>query len=241
MAFQGNGVKLSGNDGKLQSHTFGSEVLGDGVTPLPAGLYIVTGVGGSSAFPSPALSGDGIAVGDVFEVATGVSFTPASGDDLVTLVTADRCDVSSWAMEFSAAEVDVTTQCDTLREYVSGTRDMAGTLNGVFKVGTTDSTDGYLREFIAIAKQDAAVSYDKFEQTDTTYIGSFFVNKDINKADIIKVVGAFKIYGISLGGELDGAQAFSSSFRFAPLTFTRASDSVQVEINPVYHRLGDGT
>jgi hypothetical protein len=110
MAFNGDGTKLTGDDGYLRRATFSTEIPGDGSTPLPApGVYLVTNVAGTSSFPPTALSGTGIAKGDVLVLKTGDSLTPAVNDDVVTLTLTDQCDISSWAMEFTKEEIEVNS------------------------------------------------------------------------------------------------------------------------------------
>ena len=246
MAFNGNGVRLAGDDGALQKASFGAEILGDGLAALPVPTvssvyfaYLVIKIAAASAFPAPALGGDSIISGDILILKQGDSITPATDDNVVTLDLADRCDISSWGLEFSAAEIDATTLCDKIMKYIKGKVDASGTMAGVFVTGTTDSTDGFLREFIDIKKQDGDVSFDTFLKEDTIPLGFFYVNKKVSKADLMIVITPFQLYGESLGGELGTAQTFSSPFRPAALSYTSAAGD-DVEINPSFYRIGDG-
>lgn len=238
--FNGDGQKFVGDDGFVKKATFGAEIAGDGVTPLPVGTYLITKVASSSAFPAPALGGTAAAPGDIITVATGVTITPATDDDVVTLVLADQCDISSWAMEFSKEEIEVTTLCDSVKKYRAGKADMSGTMNGVFTAGTTDATDGNLRQFIDIAKQDAGASFDRFAQQEAILLGFWYINDDTNLADQMFVVAPFQLFGQGLGGEIGAAQSFSSAFRFANLSYTDAGGETAT-IKPTFYRIGDGT
>jgi hypothetical protein len=238
MSLNGNGTKFVGDDGFVKEATFGAEIAGDGATPLPApGTYLVIKVAGASAFPAPASGGDSIAVGDILVLETGDALTPAIDDDVVTLSLADQCDVSSWAMEFSKEEIDTTTLCNSVKTYRAGKSDMAGTMNGVFMAGTTDSTTGALREFIRIAQQDEVASFDSFAQRESITLGFFYVNDDVNIADKMYVVAGFQQFGLGLGGEIGSAQSFSSSFRFADYAYTTVG-GLTVTISPTFYRLG---
>ena len=91
--FTGDGQKFVGDDGSLYHATFGSETAGDGVTPLPVGVYLVISVGSPSGFPAAVDGGASTAVGDVLDVKTGVSIVPETDDDVVELILEERCDI----------------------------------------------------------------------------------------------------------------------------------------------------
>lgn len=240
MAFNGDGQKLTGDDGFVKKATFGAEVAGDATTPLPVGTYLITKVAAVSTLPSAALGGLDPAPGDILTVIGSASITPAIDDDLVTLTLEDQCDVSSFAMEFTKEEIDVTVLCDDVKKYRAGKADMAGSINGVFTAGITDSTTGSLRQFISVAKQDGDVSFDRFNQAESILLGEFYVNIDSNIADIMKVVAPFQMFGQGLGGEIGAAQSFAASFRFANLQYTDSNGEVAT-ILPTFYRIGDGT
>lgn len=237
----GDGQKFIGDDGIVKRATFGAEVKGDGITPLPVGSYLITSVGTPSGFPSALMGGIDPAGGDVIEVETSISIVPLTDDDVVTLVLEDQCDISSWRMDFTKEEVDVTTLCDFVKKYRAGKGDMAGTMTGIFTAGISDAIDGRLQEFLDIVRQDGAVSYSRYSQQDTIMLGFWYINdsRDIG-ADIMKVVAPFQFYGDGLGGELGSAQTFESPFRFANLSYTDSNDN-KVDIQPTYYRLGDGS
>ena len=239
MAFNGDGQKFTGDDGFLQTAEFGAEIAGDGATPLPTGTYLIISVAAVSGFPAPADGGDAAAAGDVIVVGAGVGIIPEVDDDVVTLTLSDKCDVSSWTMEFSKDEIEVTTLCDAIKKYRAGKPDMSGTINGIFTAGISDDPDGDLRQFIDVVKQDGGDSYDKFTQEASIGLGFFYVNNNTAIADIMFVVAPYELYGYSLGGEIGSPQSFSSGFRFGNLTY--ASDGGDtITINPAFHRIGDG-
>jgi len=241
MAFKGNGQKLTGDDGYLQNATFGTEIPGDGVTPLPVGTYLITKVAAVSAFPAPAYGGDAAAAGDIIVVEGTNSITPATDDDVVTLVLEDKCDVSDWTMEYSKEEIEVTTLCDLVKKYRAGKPDMTGTINGIFLTGTTDDEDGLLRQFIRIVKQDGDNSFDSFAQQESILLAFLYVNNKTSIADKMWVAAPIQLYGESVGGEIGSAQTFSSPFRFGDLTYTDTGNGETVSIEPTFYRLGDGS
>jgi hypothetical protein len=242
MAFTGDNQKLTGDDGYLKYAEFSTEIPGDAATALPApGVYLITKVAAVSTFPAAALGGSDPAAGDILVLKTGDSITPAVDDDVVTLTMTDQCDISGWTMEFSKEEIDVTTLCDIVKKYRAGKADMSGTMNGVFTIGTTDSTTGVLRQFIPIAKQDGDASFDRFDQEEAILLAQLYMNDDTNIGDEEYIWAPVQMYGTGTGGELGAAQSFSSSFRFANLSYTDSGNAAEVDILPTAYRLGDGT
>jgi hypothetical protein len=239
MAFNGDGQKFVGDDGFIKRASFGAEVLAPGALPVPA-VYLITAIGTPTGFPVNAYGGASAGVGDILVLKAGDTVTMLAGDAVVTLTLKDQCDVSSWTMEFSKEEIDVTTLCDYVKKYRSGKADMSGTMNGIFTAGITDDTDGYLRQFIDIAKQDGDLSFDRFSQQESIMLGFFYVNIDTALADEMYIVAPFQIYGTGLGGELGSPQSFSANFRFANLSYTDSNGDTAV-IEPTFYRLGDGT
>ncbi len=244
MAFTGNGTKLVGDDAFLQRASFGAEILGDGLTALPVGTYLIINVAGTSGFPASADGGLDPAAGDILTVETGVTITPETDDDVVTINLEDLCDISSWTMEFTKEEIETTTLCDAVKKYRAGKPDMAGTLNGIFVSGTTDDKDGFLRQFIDIVRQDGGTSFDRFVKQDEILLGQFYVNNTASLTDKMWIAAPFQTYANSLGGEIGSPQSFSGSFRFADKSYTVLSGSAagnNVAIEPTFYRLGDGS
>lgn len=249
MAFTGNGVKLTGDDCFLKLATQGATVDGDNVTPLPVGtaddpaVYLITKVAGTSGFPAAALGGTASAVGDILVLKTGDSVTPNTNETVITLTMTDLCDTSSWTMQFSKEEIDITTLCDGVKTYRAGKSNMTGSLGSIHVVGTSDSYDtnvGILKQFIDIAYQDADASFDRFTQTESILFGFFYTNDDSNIADESYVVAPVQFFGKGIGGELGSAQSSDSSFRFSNKTFTDDNGDTAEPV-PTYYRLGDGT
>lgn len=235
MAFFGDGQKFVGDDGLVQKATFGAVVNGDGATPLPTGLYLVLAVAAVSGFPPNTVGAD-IAVGDFLLVDAGVAIVPQVGDVVVTVTVEDLCDISSFTIPFEKASIDVTTLCDTIKKYRSGKADMNGSMNGIFTAGISDEADGFLRQFIRIAKQDGSTSFDSYAQQDSILLGIFYINANSNIADRMAIIAPFILFGYSVGGEMGSAQSFKSSFRFSNLVYD--DGTYEVTIEPTFYRWG---
>lgn len=241
--FNGDGTKLVGDDGFLQFATPGATIDGDGATPLPASdtaAYLITEVAGSSGFPAPAYGGTAAAVGDILQVATGQVITPNLNETVLTLNLEDQCDVTSWGMNFTKEEINVTTLCDFVSKYRSGRPDMQGSLAGIHVIGVSDDEDGILRQFIDIVLQDGDNSYDRFEQQDAVLLAKFYTNYKEEIADLTYVYAAVQFFGKGLGGEQGSGQTFEAPFRFTDKTYTDANGNT-ASITPTYYRLGDGS
>jgi len=247
MAFHGDGQKLIGEDGYVQRATFGSEIIGDGATPLPDGLtadkpaaYLIIAVATPTGFPPAISGGNDPAVGDVLMVELGITIVPHTGDDVVELILEDQCDISSWQMAYKKPEIPVTTLCDLVEKYRAGLADMAGKMDGVFTVGITDEPDGLLRQFIRIARQDGEASFDSWNQQEAVLLGFFYVNHRKAIADLMYVVAPFQMYGLDMGAKKGAAQTFGTDFRFANLKYVSIA-GVEVALEPTFYRLGDAS
>jgi hypothetical protein len=233
--FYGDGTKLIGEDGIVSKGTFGAVVNGDGATPLPVGTYLVLAKALASGFPGPT-TGTAIAVGDFLQVALGDAIIPEVGDVVVTIILEDLCDMSSFTIPFTKDEIDVTTLCNAIKVYRSGKTDMKGSMNGIFTVGISDDVDGFLRQFIRIAKQDGGTSFDSYAQQDSILLGFFITNKSTNIADKMGIIAPFTLNGYSSGGEMGNPQSFKSDFRFSTMKY---DDGIyEVTIEPTFYRWG---
>mgnify|MGYP005797461811 FL=1 len=123
--------RLVGKDGEVYAATKGTLIEGNGSTALTDGYYIVAAVAStSSALPA------GLQAGYVFKGSAEI--TPAEGDNVIPLTLTRKCDITSFSVEYSADEIDVTTLCDTQRSYRAGFTDATGTLEGVTTIGLSE-------------------------------------------------------------------------------------------------------
>lgn len=237
--FTGNGIKLTGEDAFVQKATFsGTIISGDGLATLSEGIYFIVATAAASAFPAPALGGGAIEPGYFINVSATDVITPAIGDDVMLMTLTDKCDISSFTMEFTKTEIDTTTLCDAVKTYRNGKSDMSGTMEGVYKIGETDDPDaGFMRQFISVVKQDGDISMDLFTNVNEILIGVFYVNNDTSLADETYVIAAYVLNGFTMGAAQDAAQTFSSGFRFA--SFNEPVSDIPVK--PAVYRIGDGT
>lgn len=240
-SFKGAGQRLVGNDGKVVGVAFDTEVTGDASTPVPAGRHIVTALDASTGFPASAESGaEDIKVGYMFDVQAGdTSIVPAVGDKYVPLLETDLCDISAWQLQFSADEIQVDTFCDINKVYEIGKVDVAGSVSGIVKVGTTDGVGDYgiARRFMNIVRQSGGDDINLFEKVAGEILVQLYLNKDTDKADLIMFFAPINLFGFSIGAQNGAnAQAFESSIRIG----TMVAGAAEVELVPALYRIARG-
>lgn len=209
--------RLVGSYGKLTVGAFGPDLVAS--EALVAGeWYLVKGIDGSaSIFPT------GAVVGFMWKASGGEILAT---DDVCQLWTADdMCDIQSFSMDWTSAEVQTTTFCDDYNVYVAGKVDITGTVEGVMTTGLTDGIGGFQSQFVDIVKQDDT-QVDPADYVVTPALGSIVLAQlFVDKTTTTGEAEAFYLVPMSLtgfsasaGGE--EAQTFSSPFRVAPIEGT---------------------
>jgi len=217
--------RLVGSDGELVTVTFGTALVGDATDDLDdlvgggvgsgEGWYRVAKISdGTSALPS------GLVVGDLFWddgtlVLADASSTDA--DEVEPLVTTQQCDVTSFSIDVSRNEIDVTTLCDNVMKYRGGKIDMTGSLEGITTLGVTDNAGWIMNNFIRVIKQASAgtVTVNAIDDDDIYIQGK--LQKDTSSGESEAFIFAkITVLGTSLGASGDDAQSFSGNFRIAP-------------------------
>jgi hypothetical protein len=213
--------RLVGSDGKLVTVEYDEEVTGDGIETLDelqggsaasgdgAGWWEVTAIAASTAFDS------NLEVGDLFwDDGTLVLET---GDKAKYLIETEQADVTSFNLELSKAEIDVTTLADDVRRYRTGKVDMTGSMEGITTLGETDAAGWVLNNFIKVISQSSAGVVTKSPIDDNPIYIKGVLQKDITNGEKEAFFWArINLLGSSLGASGEDAQNFSSSFRIAP-------------------------
>ena len=201
--------RLIGSDGKLVTVTFGT-VLDSTDSPIDTdGWYQVEDIGVASDLPA------GLSVGELVYLVDGD--TLAAGDEVAPLVEREQADVTSFNLEISKAEIDVTTLADGVRRYRTGKVDMNGSLEGITTLGETDAEGWVLNNFIKIVQQTATGTVSVFEVDDSPIYLKGYIQKDDSPGEKESFVWArVVLLGSSLGASGEDAQNFSSNFRIAP-------------------------
>jgi hypothetical protein len=201
-------TKLSGLYGSLATAAQTPTTTG---TLTADAKYIVTTVGGSTVLASGATAG-------YLYVADGTEDITSSGDVLILLTESTKCDLTNWTLEFTKAEIDVSTICSDIKEYVEGRTDSTGTIDGIFYIGVTDVNDGIQNAFIDISRQADPGGTITIDTINGDQILLLLYTQDSTasgETESLYVVPAILYsFGANAGGE--EAQTFSSTFRPAP-------------------------
>lgn len=199
--------RLEGDYGKFVKAVLGAEVS-SGTTLTDETWYLVTAIDGSSSgFPAGAQVG--------YLLRSGGTETLAGDDTAKPLTLTDLCDIQNWGMDFSKAEIDVTTLCDDQKKYLAGKTDITGSSTGVYTIGTTDANGGIQNNFVAIV--EASGTYTIHEIDDGTLYVQLVTQKDDSAGETEQFYFApITLTSFSQGATEGEAQTFDSSFRISP-------------------------
>lgn len=197
--------RLVGKDGEVYAATKGTLIEGNGSTALTDSYYIVAAIAStSSALPT------GLQTGYVFKGSAEI--TPAEGDNVIPLTLARKCDITSFSVEYSADEIDVTTLCDTQRSYRAGFTDATGTLEGVTTIGLSE----YLMEkFIPIIEQTGE-TVEVTEINGDALIVRLVLNKQSAGGTVMSYFAPIALTSYNIGASVDDAQTYTANFRNTP-------------------------
>jgi hypothetical protein len=213
----GSEVKtLIGDDATIEELAFGVEKIGDatktfdvligGAAGSGKGAWLITAKAAASIF------GD-LAIGDIFP-SDGLE-VPAVGDKAKFATATPFLDASSWGVNFTAKEVEITLLRHRVTKYRKGKADADGTLKGVFTLGVTGEAGGLLNQFLKIVHKDklGAITVSNIN-SHPIYIRG--VVRDTNVADetYAYLFAQIELFGVGLGAESGNKQEYSSKFRF---------------------------
>lgn len=218
--------RLVGSDGELLTVTFGAALTGDGTSTLDElaggasgsgageGWYRIDSISdGTTAFPAA------LAANDLWwDDGTTVLDAGTSSDDVVSpLVENRQCDVTSFSLDVSRAEIDVTTLCDEVKRYRGGKVDMTGSMEGITTTDVTDADGWVLNNFLRIISQAAAgtVTVNEIDDADIYIKGRLDKTETSGEKETF-LWARVNILGTSLGASGEDAQSFTGSFRVAP-------------------------
>lgn len=199
--------RLTGKDGKVFLATKSAVVTGDGTTALTKGSFYVplTMLDTASGFPANAKKG-------VVFVGDGVS-KPKATETYISLTNAPQCDVTSASVEFSKAEIDITTLCDDIMKYATGMTEANGTLEGITTLGKSEP---FIAKFVDVQKQDSTGAITSTAQNDDVVVVVLELNKaDNSDADVAYFFAPVVISSFNLRATINEAQTYTADFRIA--------------------------
>ena len=209
-------MRLIGDDADLYGATLSREISGDGLSELNdlqnvedggVGEFLITGTGANSAFAP-------LGIGDVFESKNGTTVL-RTGDRCRQLVDMKRvAAVTSWSIELTADEVEVTTLADNVKKYRKGKVDATGSMKGQFDTHAVKKGEGIQNQFfnVIIRKSDGMVQMVP-KKEGSIFIKGYLQSKDTPEADKIFTSAEIQPGTITLGADLGSAQEFDGPFR----------------------------
>ncbi len=198
--------RLIGSDGSLLAGLFGPPLVAAEILEAGKDYEILAIDETLSVFPTGAVVGYLFTAVGAEELATNDSCRLFTGTPL--------CDIQSWSLDFSKAEVKTTVLCDAHEVYrASKYDDITGNMEGIMTSGITDQPGSFLNQFASIVEQDGATMvitpktdiefYAKLVTDDTVEVG------ETSAYYFLPVV----LTGFSASAGGDEAQTFSTPFR----------------------------
>lgn len=216
----GDKERLVGSDGKLVMVSIGTAYTGDGTQTLDelAGGSAASGVGEGwykvSSIASPTAFDEALSVGDLLW--DDGSLVLETDDEAAPLSETEMTDITSFSIEISRSEIDVTPLGSTFTMYRSGKRDMSGSLEGITTIGKTNAPGWVVNNFIRTIEQAATGGITVTAVDDAPIYIKGVVQKDTSSGEKEAFVWAQVILlSTELGASGEDAQSFSSSLRIA--------------------------
>jgi len=210
--------RLIGADGTLYKGTLATEATSSGAMVAGA-LYKIATTSGTGVFPS------GFEVDDYF---IGDDTKELSVGNSAYLVTSDEAaDVSSFSLEFSADEVEVTVLSDDVKKYRRGKTDLTGNISGINFVSEMEKAGSFLNRFVRTVTTTSGWTGASMNLVDgQTLVGVFYLQKDQDTAGETTaiLVAEVETLGYSAGATVADAQNWESGIRIIgpdPIVFFR--------------------
>lgn len=198
--------RLVGSDSELRSGTLGPALITGSATK--AAWYKIVAKSGDTVFPA------GYKVGDLIQGATSMTFSATNSASLVTFTTV--ADASSFSLELSADEIEVTVLADSTKHYRKGKTDVSGTIEGISFLSSMRLAGSVINKFVRTVTGDTAGnSASVMNDIDNT---SLFMQGMLQKDDTIGetiafVIAEVELFNYSLGAAVGDAQSWSSGIR----------------------------
>ncbi len=194
----------AGDDTKTIAELTATETSAAGLNRV---MCLITAIAASdSIFP------DGLKTGELFP-ATGAE-VPKAGDKFRLLRLAHIADASSWSLNITQSEIDVTRLNDKFRKYRLGKKDAQLSLSSIFTVGESDQPGGVINRNMKLVKQNSDGTYIVSDEANRALYMLGYVNKAAlpEETDDIVFCQIF-LYNVKLGGQSGSAQSYDASGR----------------------------
>jgi hypothetical protein len=200
--------KLVGSDASLAKASFAAPLTTG--TAVAGAWYKIAIKTGDTVFPA------GYVVGDLWQGDGTVTFSATNSGALATFTTVADC--SSFDMQFSADEIEVTVLVDGVKKYRKGKTDLSGTVRGINMVSEMKKAGSLLNRFLRVVTGDKLSIADSVMNTvagDSYYIKAMLQDDDVTTGeDAVFLFGEVELFGYSLGADMGSAQEWESGMRF---------------------------
>lgn len=199
--------RLVGADATLEKASFGSTLTSG--TATKGAWYKIVALSGTDVFPS------GYLVGDMWQGDGVKTFTSSNSAQLVSFST--MLDCSSWSVEFTKDEIEVTVLADNVKKYRTGKSDANGTIEGINFITEMKKVGGLANRFLRIVNGDTAGNTTSvLSEVDNSdfYFRGLLQDDDAIGETVTFLFGKIELQGWSAGATVADAQSWSSNFRF---------------------------
>lgn len=199
--------RLIGADATLEKASFGSTLVTG--TATKGAWYKIVLKTGDTVFPA------GYRNGDLIQGDGVMTFSSTNSAQLVTFATVEDC--SSWSVEFSKDEIEVTVLSDNVKKYRAGKADASGSIEGINFVSELKKVGGIANKFLRIVNGDtagnAAAVLSEVDNSEY-YFRGLLQDDDAIGETLVFLFGKIELYGWSAGAAVGDAQTWTSNFRF---------------------------
>ena len=197
--------RLVGSDASLYKMTFGTTLVTGAM--VSGSWYKIASISGTSVFAS------GYAVGDLF---LGKGQTLNAGNTAALATSTIVADCSSFSMEFSRDEIDVTVLADDIKKYRPGKTDLSGTVEGINFISEMNKDGSILSRFMKSVSATADNTSTLRAVDASELYGQFFIQDDTTTSGETSafLFGQIELYGYNLGASVSDAQTWNSGLRF---------------------------
>lgn len=173
----------------------------------------------SSIFPI------GYSAGDLW-LGEGSTFTATDSAKLTTFT--EIADITSFTLEYSADEIEVTVLADEVKKYRRGKTDMSGTVEGINIISEMNKAGSFINRFMKIVSATAGNVATLNEIDGSALYCQFYIQKDsltVGETHAF-LFAQVDLYGTSLGASVADAQSWSSNVRIIgndPILYFKAN------------------
>lgn len=209
--------RLIGADASLYKMNFGATLASGTMTS--GSWYKIVSISGTGTFAA------GYQVGDLF---LGNGQTLNAGNTAQLGTPELLSDITSFSLEFSRDEVEVTTLADDIKKYRPGKTDLSGTVEGINFISQMNKDGSIVGRFMRTVAATAANSSSLREVDASPLYGQFYIQDNTTASGETHafLFGQIELYGYNLGASVADAQSWSSSVRMVgadPILYFKAN------------------